>query len=427
MISDKCLPATILRCHMLPIIILVIVFLLIAVRQVGRFRFEIWQVMCAGAAAVLLTGGIKPAAALKAIDPDVMLFLFGMFAAGQVFELSGWLAHAKYEVFKRARTEEGLLLMLVFFMGIASAFLMNDTLAIIGTPVALLLARKHGISPKALLLALAFSITVGSVMSPIGNPQNLLVAVKGGIAAPFLTFLKYLAIPTLINLAIVFLLVRHLYREEFTAARLSHSQEPVKDKALARLARATASVLALMIAAKIILAALNPALDFRLTWIAAAAAAPGLLFSPRRFEILRKTDWSTLAFFAAMFVLMQGVWDTGFFQGLIARSGAVITGLVPIMAVSVIMSQFISNVPLVALYLPMLRHAGVGTPELMALAAASTFAGNLFILGAASNVIIIQTAEQKAGATITFPEFARIGIPLTFINAIIYWVFLKFL
>jgi Na+/H+ antiporter NhaD/arsenite permease-like protein len=84
-------------------------------------------------------------------------------------------------------------------------------------------------------------------------------------------------------------------------------------------------------------------------------------------------------------------------------------------------------VPLVALYLPVLRHAGAGTPALMALAAASTIAGNPFILGAASNVIIIQAAEKKAGTTITFREFARIGIPLTFINAIIYWVFLKFI
>jgi Na+/H+ antiporter NhaD/arsenite permease-like protein len=412
---------------MLPIIILAVVFLLIAVRQVGRFRFEIWQVMCAGAAAALLAGGIKPAAVLQAVDPDVMLFLFGMFAAGQVFELSGWLAHAKYEVFKRARTEEGLLLLMVFFMGIASAFLMNDTLAIIGTPVALLLARKHGISAKALLLALAFSITVGSVMSPIGNPQNLLVAVKGEVAAPFLTFLKYLALPTLINLGVVFLVVRYFYREEFTTARLTHSQEPVKDKALARLAKITAGVLALAIGAKILLVSVDPSLDFPLIWIALAAALPGLLLSPRRLEILRKVDWSTLAFFAGMFILMQSVWDAGFFQGLIVRSGADITGLGPIMAVSVIMSQLISNVPLVALYLPILRHAGAGTTELMALAAASTFAGNLFILGAASNVIIIQNAEKKAGQTITFLEFARAGVPLTLINAIIYWVFLKYI
>ncbi|HNW42934.1 MAG TPA: SLC13 family permease [Elusimicrobiales bacterium] len=411
---------------MFEISVLAAVFLLIAVRQVGALRFEIWQVMCGGAAAVLLAGGISPAAALRAIDADVMVFLFGMFAAGQVLELSGWLAHAKYNVFKRARTEEGLLLLLVFFMGAASAALMNDTLAIIGTPVALLLARKHGISPKALLLALAFSITVGSVMSPIGNPQNLLVAVKGGIAAPFLTFLKYLAVPTLLNLCAVFLLVRHFYREEFTADRLAHSQEPVKDKALARLARVTAAVLGIMIAAKIALAYISPALDFRLTWIALAAAAPGLLFSPRRLELLRRTDWSTLAFFAAMFVLMQAVWDTGVFQGLIAGSGAELHGVGPVMAVSVVLSQFISNVPLVALYLPVLKHSGAGTPELMALAAASTFAGNLFILGAASNVIIIQNAEKKAGQTITFTEFARIGIPLTFINGIIYWLCIKF-
>lgn len=410
---------------MFPILILAIVFLLIAVRQVGRVRLEIWQIMCAGAAGVLLSGAIKPAVALGAIDWDVMIFLFGMFAAGQTLELSGWLAHAEFDIFKRARTEEGLLLVMVFFMGLASALLMNDTLAIIGTPVALLLARKHGISPKALLLALAFSITIGSVMSPIGNPQNLLVAVKGEVAAPFLTFFKYLAVPTLLNLGAVFLLVRYFYPEEFRKKELKHSQEPVKDKALARLARLTAGVLGLMIAAKVLLVSINPALDFRLTWIALASAAPGLLLSRRRLELLRRVDWSTLAFFAGMFVLMRAVWETGFFQGLIADSGVNIAGLGPVMAVSVVMSQFISNVPLVALYLPVLQHAGAGTPELMALAAASTFAGNLFILGAASNVIIIQTAEKRAGETITFLEFARVGVPLTVLNAIIYWLFLR--
>jgi len=411
---------------MFELLVLGAVFLLIAVRQVGGFRLEIWQVMCGGAAAVLLAGRISPAEALSAIDADVMLFLLGMFAAGQVLELSGWLAHAEYELFKRAGTEQGLLLVLVFFMGAASALLMNDTLAIAGTPVVLLLARKHGIAPKALLLALAFSVTVGSVMSPIGNPQNLLIAVRGGVSAPFLTFLKYLALPTLINLWAVFLLVRYFYPEEFTLCPLRHSQEPVRDRELARLARATVWTLCAAIAAKIILVSLNPAWDFRLTWIALAAAAPGLLFSPRRFEILKKTDWSTLAFFAAMFVLMRAVWNTGFFQGLIEASGADVTGLGPIMAVSAGLSQFISNVPLVALYLPLLEHAGAGAEALMALAAASTVAGNLLILGAASNVIIIQAAEKRSGETITLLEFARIGVPLTAVNLLVYWLFLRF-
>ena len=94
-----------------------------------------------------------------------------------------------------------------------------------------------------------------------------------------------------------------------------------------------------------------------------------------------------------------------------------------ILTVSVILSQFISNVPLVALYLPVLQNLGATTKELMALAAGSTIAGNLSILGAASNVIIIQNAEKKGGETITFREFVKIGVPVTAVNVLVYWLF----
>jgi len=94
------------------------------------------------------------------------------------------------------------------------------------------------------------------------------------------------------------------------------------------------------------------------------------------------------------------------------------------MGVSIILSQFISNVPMVALYLPVVKHLGVNARELMALAAGSTIAGNLSILGAASNVIILQNAEQKAGETVPFIEFVKIGVPLTAVNMLVYWLFL---
>jgi Na+/H+ antiporter NhaD/arsenite permease-like protein len=96
-----------------------------------------------------------------------------------------------------------------------------------------------------------------------------------------------------------------------------------------------------------------------------------------------------------------------------------------IFAVSVLLSQLLSNVPLVALYLPVLMQAGVSMKGMMALAAGSTIAGNLTILGAASNVIIIQNSEKRNGVTITFWEFARIGLPLTVANVVVYWLFLS--
>lgn len=408
----------------IPLAVLAIVFLLIAVRQIGQVRLQIWQVMSGGALAVLLTGQISPADALRSINLDVMLFLFGVFVIGASLEESGYLSLLSNRLFRKARNIDELLLLILFGMGIASAFLMNDTLAIIGTPVVLLLAKKHHIHPQILLLTLAFAVTIGSVMTPIGNPQNLLIALAGGIDNPFVTFFHYLFIPTMVNLFLAFLLLKLFYKDHFHTARLNHSQEPLKDPGLARLSKVSLMLSACLILLKIVLAFLDSNIEVRLTYIALIAALPLLVFSRKRALLLRKTDWRTLVFFASMFVLMQSVWDAGLFQHLLSALHADISRTPVILVTSVLVSQLISNVPLVALYLPLLAHAGVTVKGLIALAAGSTVAGNLFILGAASNIIIIQTAERKSGETLTFLEFAKVGIPLTCVNILVYILFL---
>lgn len=134
-----------------------------------------------------------------------------------------------------------------------------------------------------------------------------------------------------------------------------------------------------------------------------------------------------LIFFAAMFVLVVSVWGSGCFQNLIADLRLNLHSVGIIMGVSIALSQLISNVPLVAHYRPVLSHLGTATKEMLALAADSTIAGNLFILGAPSNVIVIQNAERKARQTLTFWEFVKIGIPLTTVNARAYWLFFQLL
>ena len=409
---------------MVSVVILIIVFLLIAVRQIGSFKLQIWQAMLLGAGAVLLSGQITPAAALRAVNLDVMLFLFGMFVIGQALEESGYLAHLSCRFLQKAKTTDQLILYLLFGFGLASAFLMNDTLAIIGTPVVLHLAKKHNLSSKLLLHALAFAVTLGSVMSPIGNPQNLLIAIHGHLADPFSTFLKYLLAPTLLNLALTYLLLKLFYRDEFKPGPLAHVPEAIHDPALARLARISMFLVGILILVKMATVLLGMKLDFRLTYIALISALPLLLFSPRRMTLIKNIDWTTLVFFAAMFVLMQSVWQSGFFQSALAALHVPLTSIMMILVVSVVLSQFISNVPLVALYLPVLLQAGASTREMVDLAAGSTIAGNLFILGAASNVIIIQNAESKSKQTLTFLEFAKVGIPLTILNLTVYWLFL---
>lgn len=412
---------------MLSVIILAVVFVAISVRQVGTIRVGIWQIMLCGAVLTLLSGEISPARALSAINVDVILFLFGMFVIGQALEESGYLAWLSFQLFRRVKSVNQLVLFILFGMGSLSAFLMNDTVAIIGTPIVLYLARRHAISPKLLLFALAFSITIGSTMSPIGNPQNLLIAIHGNIPNPFVAFLRHLFLPTALNLLIAYFLLKCFNGNHFRHAPLNHEPEMIQDRRLARLSQVSLILIIILIAAKIILVFFGVSSEFRLTYISLAGAFPVLLFSPKRLRIMKNIDWSTLVFFAAMFVLMQSVWDSGIFQSAIAVLPVDITSVSMIFTVSVLLSQLISNVPLVALYLPMLMHAGASAERMIDLAVGSTIAGNLLILGAASNIIIIQNAERRGSTGLSFSEFAAIGIPLTVLNLAVYWLCMEFL
>jgi len=405
----------------LSVLILLGVFVLTALRQVGSLRLQIWQIMTIGAILVLLLGEISPQEALEAINMDVLIFLFGAFCVGEALNMSGYLAWLGNRIVSRAKNTDQLVLLVLFSTGILSAILMNDTLAIMGTPLVLEFSRKYNISPKLMLFSLAFGVTTGSVMSPIGNPQNLLIAIGGNLDSPFVTFLRSLALPTLICLLIAYSVLKLFFREEFGKATLTQSEEVINDPELANASKIALSILLVLITCKIFLVEFSPAWDFNLSWIALISASPVLL-NRKRVEVLKNIDWSTLVFFVSMFVLMKSVWISGTCQELLTRMSPQLGSVSMILALSIGLSQLISNVPFVALYLPAMGST-VSQVQLMALAAGSTIAGNLLILGAASNVIIIQNAE-KEGKTLSFAEFSKIGVLITILDAITYLIFL---
>jgi len=407
----------------LSLLVLVSVFLVIAFRKIGGIPVKIWQAMLAGATLVLLTGQIEPLAALQAIDLDVIFFLFGMFVVGEAMIMSGYLNSLAYRGLHRIHSAEGLVAAILIGGGLGSAILMNDTLAIVGTPLVLRLAREHRLDPRLLLMTLALAITTGSVMSPIGNPQNLLIAIEGPVPSPFISFAQFLALPTFLNLVLAFVVLRVMMPDAFHQELLAHSVVLVTDPILARLARWSVLIVLILVGLKMAGVALGLPLEIRLSAIAVVAAVPFLLLSPHRVTLLRRVDWPTLVFFAAMFVLMASVWQTGVLQEWTTRLQLNLNTIPSVLGLSLSLSQFISNVPLVALYLPLVGESHGSLVTLMALAAGSTIAGNLFILGAASNVIIIQRAEQE-GHTLSFWSFARIGIPLTCIQTLVYWAYL---
>lgn len=378
--------------------------------------------MLGGAVAVLVTGQIGIEEAFFAIDFDVILFLFGMCVAGEAMQRSGYLESLAHRLLSRTESGKVLIFLVIMFMGLFSAVLMNDTVAIIGTPLALSFASKYRLSPSMLLLALCMAVTTGSVMSPIGNPQNLLIANYSGLPNPFFVFFLGLGVPTLISLGLVYAMLILFYKGEITSSgRENIPEEPVIHPSLARLARISLLLIFILIAIRIFSGTGILPFQLPLMVIALGAAAPVLLFSSERTTIVKNIDWPILVFFISLFILMKSVFICGFFQSILPPSDCMPVPV--IIALGIIISQFISNVPFVALFQPLILNDAMLIPEVLALAAGSTIAGNLTIIGAASNVIVIQNAEKK-GYSISFWEFFRIGLPLTILQSMVYILFL---
>ncbi|MCK9496138.1 MAG: SLC13 family permease [Dehalococcoidia bacterium] len=410
----------------LPLVVLGSVIVLIAVRQVGGLRLQIWQIMLAGAAGMLLTGSIGPRDAVEAVDLDVMLFLAGMFVLGRALEDSGVLADLSFRLFSRATTSSALMALVVAGSGIASAVLMNDTVAIVGVPVVVALARSHSLDARPLLLGLAFGVTAGSVVSPNGNPQNLLVALDldvNGAGNPFMAFARWLAIPTAIALALTYAALRLAAREDPRALAPLAPTPPARG-GLARASRIALGLLLALIALRVALVGVESVPDVRLTVVALVPAGFVLLASRERVSVLRGVDWQTLLFFAALFVVVEAVDTAGVTAEVVGRLGERVDNTATILGISAALSQLVSNVPLVALYLPALDEVNAGAEAYLALAAGSTLAGNLTLIGAASNVIVVDVAERRFGVSIGFWEFTRIGVPLALAQLAATWAWL---
>ena len=188
---------------------------------------------------MLFSGAIPLKDAYAAVNLDVIFFLLGMFSIVAALELSGLLEYLTLRMLQLAKSPQKALALVLFGMGILSAFLVNDTLALMATPIILGLARQMRLQPRVLLVTLALGVTIGSVMTPIGNPQNLLVALSSGMPNPMLDFLYYLLPPTLVGLSVSYLILRFYFRRDLAQSSMGCFQqspsEHVRDVKLARI------------------------------------------------------------------------------------------------------------------------------------------------------------------------------------------------
>ncbi|MEM0153811.1 MAG: SLC13 family permease [Ignisphaera sp.] len=396
-----------------------------------RPSIPVWGVMAFAAFLVVITGLIGFDEIGGVIDMDVVLFLIGMFSIVGLAESSGLLNAISMWVVARCRRLTALVYTLSLLFGILAAFVVNDTVALMGPSIVYSISRAANIDPRPMFLLLAFSLTIGSVATPIGNPQNVLIAIDSGIEAPFITFMKRLFIPTVVNLILTaFLLMKIFKIRDRRIEVILLPQEAIRNRGDAILAGIglLTSIAALVINDVFELYGLPHITHRGFIPFIVAAGLYILASSPRK--MLAGVDWGTIVFFIAMFIAMEGIWRSGILNPilniLIAQKIDGFKGIVVITIASLLLSQLLSNVPFVKLFINYMKNIGYTNSNVdawLALAMSSTIAGNLTILGAASNIIILEVLESRMGTTITFAEFFKIGSIVTIANTIIYLLF----
>jgi Na+/H+ antiporter NhaD/arsenite permease-like protein len=359
-----------------------------------------------GAVAMVALEVLTPAQAGAAVNGDTIGLLLGMMILAAYLTEAGFFRWASWTVVTSVSTPRALLWGLVLAAGGLSAFLVNDTVCLMMTPLVLRIVDDAELPPLPFLLAVAFGSNAGSVATLTGNPQNMLVGTLSGI--PYLRFAAALALPAAASLLIVGGLLQLLCQRELPRRPLAaaHLGRPELDR---RLLAKTLAVTGLVLAG--FLAGLP------LSWTALAGAALCMAIggrAPR--EALMRVDWPLLLFFAGLFVVVAGVAQAGAADRMHAAVAPWLGDTPGRQAVafsifSVVASQIVSNVPFVLLAARWIPH--MADPRLLwlATAMAATLAGNLTVIGSVANIIVLELAGERG--RIGFWRFLRYGAAVT--------------
>lgn len=393
------------------LIIFVITYIGIIFTRLPKMNIDRPSAAFTGAVAMILFGVLDFQEAINAIDFNTICLLLGMMIIISTLKIEGFFSLIASSTIAFANTRTKLLSAIVFVTGIASAFLVNDAVVLLFTPIIISICSKADINPIPYLIAEILASNIGSVMTITGNPQNMLIGINSGIS--YLNFMLKLLPISILGMIIVIFIVKLFYHKNFKdKTHLSFkSSYSYSFKKMQR---------SIIIFILVILAFfLGKFLNISIPLIALVGSALILLMGEAKpSKIIKEVDWVLLLFFSCLFIVVAAIEKVGILNPLLnINLSENIQGIIGIHSLSLILSQIVSNVPFTVLMLPIMKSINSETLWL-ALASASTLAGNATIIGAMANLIVIESAE-KEGVKIRFWQFFKIGIVVTLITFIV--------
>ncbi len=385
-----------------------------------------------GAVLLIVLNVIPFEDAMIALDFNTLGVLFGMMLFVAVVKLSGIFEYLAIRCAHLAKGDPWKIMMLfVLLTAVLSAFLDNVTTVLLIGPMTLTICSMLNVNPVPFFIAEIMASNIGGTATLIGDPPNIMIGSAAGF--DFADFIAYDAPAVVIILAVILVLFYFMY-----GRKMSVSQTDV-DEVMAlqprdyiknpRLLKISVVMIVLVVAGFM----LHGSLGLKSSIIALGAAGIILLVSRESIDhALSNVEWTTLVFFAGLFIIVGAMEETGVInmlaQWLIDITGGdvFVTMLVLVFA-SAIISSFLDNIPFVATMLPILlsmEATGMDvTPLWWAVSLGACLGGNGSLIGASANVVL-SDISKKNGHPITFAQFTKVGFPIMLLTVVIAAVYL---
>lgn len=413
--------------QMIAISIFLLVMIAIISEKVNRAVAAV-----AGALLMLIFNIVSFENGLKHIDFNTIGVLIGMMLFVSVVKNSGLFEYIAIFSAKKSKGDPWkIMLCFMVLTAILSAILDNVTTVLLIGPMTIVITQILKINPTPFLITQILASNIGGTSTLIGDPPNIMIGSAANLS--FMDFVVNLGpiviiilFATIICFKFVFkkhLVVEAIYKEEILSL---DENKAIKDKSL--LIKSIIMMIFILLGF-----ALHNIIHIESSVVALTGATIMIFIGKQDVdEILSSIEWSTIAFFGGLFIVVGGLVEVGIINFIAeylinATKGHLIITMLVILWLSAIISSFLDNIPFVATLIPLIltmQSQGVDvTPIWWATSLGACLGGNGTLIGASAN-IVLSNIGQKNGYPITFKEYFKIGFPLMILSIIISTIYL---
>lgn len=385
-----------------------------------------------GTVLLLLTHVLSVEEAVGYIDFNTIGVLIGMMLFVAIVKNSGVF---EYIAIKAAKLSGGdpwkIMMTFMVITAVLSAFLDNVTTVLLVGPMTITIARMLKVNPVPFLMTQILASNIGGTATLIGDPPNIMIGSAAGL--DFMDFLSNTGIVVVIIMAAMVIIMRLLY-----GSRLSADGEAIKavmeldeTKAIEDRPLLMKSVAAMVLV--VIGFIFHSQLGVESCTVALTAAAVMMLIGRQNIDhIIGEVEWTTILFFAGLFVVVGGLDATGVI-GQLAKmvmgltQGHMVMTMMVLLWASALLSSVLDNIPFVATLIPLVLAMGESgfdiVPLWWAISLGACLGGNGTLIGASANVVL-SGISGKHGYPITFKEYTKLGFPMMLVSVVIAMAYL---